>query len=642
MAPRAKTKDDVIHAIINRWGECADFSKSVYNGYKEMMTGVICNECGKEFQFIPANIVNAPKSRLCFCGHCAKEKQRNSTKITLDEFIERANSQHNNKFTYFRETWVDFQTPMKMQCNDCGYVFESTPTGHLSSGGCRKCADKENSKRLSYDAKTALQKMKESVHDVEYDYSKVVDTFISMSKPVTIICPIHGEFEQTPQVHCSGRGCPKCGRNKTDSKRRLANAEIIERFRAKHRDRYDYSKVNYIDKQLPVTIICPIHGEFEQTPEHHELGCECPKCALIESGLKKRKTFEEWIPDIERVHGNRYTYNKETYTKSNIPMEIVCPEHGVFVQSLANHVWGGQDCPKCFRNSSKKENEIIEFLKNAGISNVITGSRDILSDNKELDIYLPEHKLAIEFDGLYWHSELKVSSEYHKQKTDECIAKGIQLIHIFEDEWVSKQELVKSRLKTLLHLTTKRLYARCCSCYVFENENVSIKQFLDNNHLQGYARSDIQCIAYHNNQIVAVMTFTQNRYGVGMKNMQQDNVWELSRFCTLRDTIIVGIASKLLKQFITEYKPTKIISYSDRRYSTGNVYLKLGFTKTKTTPVGYSYVVSEERKHRLNFTKSVLKEKYGCPDNVSEHEFCLQNHWYRIYDCGKDVFELTL
>ena len=574
MAPRAKTKDDVIHSIINRWGDCADFSKSVYNGYKEMMTGVICNECGKEFRFIPANIVNAPNSRLCFCGHCAKVKQRNSTKITLDEFIERANSQYNNKFTYFRETWVDFQTPMKIQCNDCGYVFESTPTGHLSSGGCRKCAGKENSKRLSYDAKTALRKMKESVHDVEYNYSKVVDTFISMSKPVT--------------------------------------------------------------------IICPIHGEFEQTPEHHELGCGCPKCASIENGLQKRKSFDEWISDIERIHGKRYTYNKETYTKADVPMEIVCPEHGVFMQSLANHVWGGQDCPKCFRNSSKKENEIIEFLKNAGISNIITGSRDILSDNKELDIYLPEHKLAIEFDGLYWHSELKVSSEYHKQKTDECISKGIQLIHIFEDEWIFKQDLVKTRLKTLLHLTTKRLYARCCSCYVFENENASIKQFLADNHLQGYSRSNIQCIAYHNNQIVAVMTFTQNRYGVGMKNMQQDNVWELSRFCTLRDTIVVGIASKLLKQFITDYKPTKIISYSDRRYSTGNVYVKMGFEKTKTTPVGYSYVVGEERKHRLNFTKSVLKEKYGCPDNVSEHEFCLQNHWYRIYDCGKDVFELTL
>lgn len=97
-------------------------------------------------------------------------------------------------------------------------------------------------------------------------------------------------------------------------------------------------------------------------------------------------------------------------------MEIVCPEHGVFMQALPNHVWGGQDCPKCFRNSSKKEIEIVNFLKNLGIENIITGSKDILSNSKELDIFLPDYNLAIEFDGLYWHSELKVSSEYHKQK----------------------------------------------------------------------------------------------------------------------------------------------------------------------------------------------------------------------------------
>lgn len=445
------TLEQVIMSIRDIYGDdCADFSKAVYNGYHNKMTGVICNKCGKEYVFVPCNLFYGKRTKKCFCGHCLKEENLQKSRTKPEDFLKRAKEIHGeNKFTYHMETWVDFGTPIKITCNDCGYEFMSTPTGHLSSGGCRKCADKQNSKRLSYDAETALQKMKESVHDVDYDYSKVIETFSSMKHPVTIICPTHGPFQQTPQDHCSGRGCPICGREKTDAKRIKTWDKVFEEILKVHGNKYDYSKVKYNNTKTNIEIVCPEHGSFFTTPDNHIMkNSGCPVCARITNGLKRRITFEKCVENFRKVHGDKYEYVKESWIDYKHDITILCPEHGAFKMKPNNH-YNGQECPKCFANVSKQEMSLRDFISSLGIG-ISTSERKIVP-GYELDIFIPNLNIAIEYNGVYWHSDKKIDKEYHITKTTECEKHGISLIHIFEDEWRFERITTENYLRNVLY-----------------------------------------------------------------------------------------------------------------------------------------------------------------------------------------------
>ena len=260
-----------------------------------------------------------------------------------------------------------------------------------------------------------------------------------------------------------------------------------------------------------------------------------------------------------------------------------------------------------------------------------------MSDLRQsLDIYLPEKKIAFEFDGLYWHNEInKPDKNYHLNKTEECSKKDIQLIHIFEDEWIYKQDIVKSRIKSLLNTSTNKIYAR--KCIIKEITNKESRTFCDNNHLQGGINSNLSFGLYYDNELVSVMTFGKLRKNLGSKT--KEGYYELLRFCNKLDSNVIGGASKLLKHFINAYNPQEIISYADRRWSKGNMYEKLGFTFSHNSQPNYYYVFGNTKKNRFNFRKDILIKKYNCPKNMSEHEFCLSQKWYRIYDCGTLVYK---
>ena len=170
-------------------------------------------------------------------------------------------------------------------------------------------------------------------HGDKYDYSNV--NYINKRTKIKIICPFHGSFLQLPEVHYK-HGCPKC------KKRNSKKETIISEFKEVHGDKYDYSKVNYIDTDTKVEIICPIHGSFFQTPYHHKKGCGCPAC----SGVKKLTT-EAFIQEAKKVHGDRYDYSNVNYINCHTPVEIICPIHGSFFQLPANHLKNGQNCAKC-------------------------------------------------------------------------------------------------------------------------------------------------------------------------------------------------------------------------------------------------------------------------------------------------------
>ena len=184
-----------------------------------------------------------------------------------------------------------------------------------------------------------IQKAKE-IHGDKYDYSKV--EYCGAHTKVCIICPTHGEFWQTPAKHLSGKGCKKCGIERTNASNRLTTEEFIRRAKEIHGDKYDYSKTNYIDAKTKVTIICPIHGEFVQNPVSHLHGGHgCRICAKQEP-----YTTNSFVKKACEIHGKKYDYSKVKYVNSNIKVCIICPEHGEFFQRPSHHL-GGCGCPNC-------------------------------------------------------------------------------------------------------------------------------------------------------------------------------------------------------------------------------------------------------------------------------------------------------
>jgi hypothetical protein len=279
-------------------------------------------------------------------------------------------------------------------------------------------------------------------------------------------------------------------------------------------------------------------------------------------------------------------------------------------------------------DSSLVDSEILKFLEDNNVQNIITSDRKILS-GKELDIYLPDYNLAIEFNGTYWHSEeAGKDSHYHVNKTLRCLESGIKLIQIFEHQWLEKKKIFKSVI--LNHLgKSNRIYAR--KCEIVELENVTT--FLESNHLQGTCSSAIKLGLIYDNELVSVMTFGKSRFN---KNYE----YELIRFCNKLNTTVIGGASKLLSNFKTLYSPKSIISYANLQWSDGSLYKKLGFTQLNVSSPNYWWIKKEIvlprykcQRHKL---KDLLMDKFN--PELSEKENMELNGYSRLFDCGNIVF----
>lgn len=218
----------------------------------------------------------------------------------------------------------------------------------------------------------------------------------------------------------------------------VSTKEIVNKFRETHGDKYDYSESVFVDSRTKVIIICKKHGEFEQNAYHHIKGSGCPKCS---SNYKKRLTTSEFISKSKLIHKNDYQYHKSIYKNAHTKITITCPLHGDFKQLALNHL-KGSGCAKCKSSISKPEIELQKFIVSAGY-NIELNKRNIISPY-ELDIYIPELKIAIEFNGLFWHySQKHFRAGYHAMKSNLCREKGIGLFHVREELWIKDKENMK-------------------------------------------------------------------------------------------------------------------------------------------------------------------------------------------------------
>ena len=277
------------------------------------------------------------------------------------------------------------------------------------------------------------------------------------------------------------------------------------------------------------------------------------------------------------------------------------------------------------------QTEIYDFLKDNNIQ-FIKNDRSILN-GKEIDIYIPEKKIAIEFNGIYWHSTLFKENNYHINKKVNCENLGIRLIHIWEDEWIYKKDIVISMLKNILHINKTKIMARKCNVKLIDSKLSN--DFLEKNHLQGKINSSINIGLYYNNELLSVMTFGKYRRSTGKKSIE--NEWELYRFCSKLDTNIVGGFSKLFKFFLKEKNPNKIVTYTKRDWSgyksnDKSVYNNYFIFDGETVPNYWYFDTKLVRSHRFKFRKSKLNI------NTNEQEYMIDNGYHIAYDSGSFRF----
>ena len=333
-------------------------------------------------------------------------------KLTTEEFIKKANKKHNGKYDYSKVEYIDSHTKVCIICPEHGEFWQG-PANHLSGQNCPKCASIEVHTNQSNKKEGFIQKAKE-IHGDKYDYSKV--EYINNHTKVCIICPEHGEFWQKPIHHTQGKGCPYCGGTK-----KLTTKEFIKRANEIHKEKYDYSKVEYKTTETKVCIICPEHGEFWQTPHAHLAGQNCPKCC----GNIKLST-EEFIKRANEIHKEKYDYSKVDYLGADTKVCIICPEHGEFWQTPHNHISGKQGCPECNTSKNSKIVQKIEtILKEFNIQYIKEKTFDWLKNKSHmyLDFFLPDYNVGIECHGLqhfepveYFGGKIEYDRRYEMDK----------------------------------------------------------------------------------------------------------------------------------------------------------------------------------------------------------------------------------
>ncbi len=318
---------------------------------------------------------------------------------------------------------------------------------------------------------------------------------------------------------------------------------------------------------------------------------------------KFRKTLERYSEKIDKEMYIIESYSDDFFViKHHICSEFFNIEKNMLYDRI---LYKNVICTKCQpkienRSFSQKQEFLVKFLKSLNIS-IVENDRKIL-EGKELDIYIPEYNLAIEFNGLYWHSEKYKDKNYHLDKSLRCLEKGIDLLHIWEDEWIFKQDIVKSIISNRLNKNNK-IYAR--KCVVKSVDILVVKNFLESNHIDGYAKSDVNIGLHYNDELVCLMCLKKKK-----------NDFEIIRTCTKLNYTVIGGVSKLFNHFKKNYKFDNITTSTDFRLFNGKIYGNLGFVKQKLSKPKNYWCKKLER----------LKKK--------------KDNYYKLYDSGENIWKL--
>lgn len=292
-------------------------------------------------------------------------------KLSNESFIEQSKVVHEDKYDYSKVVYRGNKEKVIIICPIHG-EFEKIAGDHLSGQGCRVCKGYVKLNKQSFESR-AIEK-----HGLQYDYS--LSEIRSKKDKITIICRVHGPFNQLPGNHMGGQGCPKCGRENAREKQKYTKEEFINTVKDLYKDKYDYSQIIYVNSQTKIEIICPIHGSFKMKPNSHYNGQGCSKCGRIKAIEKIKLDYDEFIYRATKIHENAYKYIKRSYINYTTKMTIECKIHGKFNQIPHSHISMKAGCPKCGINKAAENNKI-------SISEFISRFRKVHGDLYE---YYPE------------------------------------------------------------------------------------------------------------------------------------------------------------------------------------------------------------------------------------------------------------
>lgn len=533
-------------------------------------------------------------------------------------------------------------------------------------------------------------------HNNKYDYSNTV--YVNAKTKVKIMCPEHGEFEQTPNAHLNGAGCPVCAKEKIRFSKQIGKEDFLKRAHEVHGDTYNYSKIDYIDYSSPIEIVCKKHGSFWQKPFVHLKGCGCQKCKNEKSGSTQRLTKEEFIDKANIVHNNKYDYSKVIYVNYKTPLTIICPEHGEFEQMPLNHLHG-RGCPICGRQKSREKKVIDkeEVIKRANIIHSNKYDYSKLDYNNEKDkvcIICPEHGEF--FQELNSHTRgvgcpkcsksISLPETEIKQIIEEKLGNGsveernrtilkpyeIDLYVPSKNVGIEYNGLVwhseKFKNDKNYHLRKLQMAAKAGVrlIQIFEDEFLNKKDIVidkvlyvlglsDNEKI--FARNcDVRNIAFKDakffldaNHIqgsvratVHLGCFYKNTLVAVMSLMRENKTsdkWELVRYASKLKTSCIGCGGKLFKYFVKKYQPKEVKSFADLRWvsENKNLYEKIGFKKDGVLKPDYRYYNSkfgQKRIHKFNFRKQNINKSYKIDTNKTESEITRELGFYKVWDCG--------
>jgi len=435
-------------------GDKYDYSEVNYKNCTTKVT-IICKEHGV-FKQMPYSHLDGHG-----CSSCAIIIRSNNNRKTLEEFIENARSVHGDKYDYSKVDYIDTATNVTIICKIHG-EFEQAPNNHfIQKQGCPICGVITSSNKTRKSTEKYIKDAK-LVHGDRYDYSEV--NYKSSHTKITIICKIHGEFEQDAGNHLGGANCYECSLITNSEKRKRTLEEFIDRSNIEHNNKYDYSETIYVNGTTKIKIICKIHGDFEQTPDSHLAGSGCIECSRIHSAKKRTLTYDDFLKKSRLVHGDKYDYSNVVYTYSNIPVVIICKIHGEFMKTPIAHYNSCRGCPKCSNiGYSKPQIKWLNFLSkyyNINIQHAENDGEYLIPETKyRADGYCKENNTIYEFHGDFWHGNPNIYKDndiniitkcsykelYEKTlKKEEMLKKlGYNLVVIWEYDWRKLNRCIK-------------------------------------------------------------------------------------------------------------------------------------------------------------------------------------------------------
>ena len=481
-----------------------------------------------------------------------------------------------------------------------------------------------------------------AVHGGRYDYSRVA--YLHSEQKVEIICPVHGSFFQYLNSHARGHGCDACARPLRARGKTAyawdANRARIEKTLQQRCLSIDLLLETPVKLHTPVTVTCQEHGPYAGSIFGLWKGQGCWKCYVARRAGQGMRAVaaQTFIEKAKAKHGKSFDYSAVKYDKSSRKVEIVCPKHGPFRMSPNNHL-KGEVCPTCAKQMSAAEKRLFEFVL-AACPDAKTRVRGVV-ERYELDIYVPSKALAIEYNGIFWHSVKVNPDRQHLAKKQRAAQEvGIRLIHVLESEFEHKEALVYRMISHALGASVgARVFAR--KCVVSLGEPSEYKGFFDANHHQGFALrgGKVYALKMLDGTPVAALHVAPPKFYGDAKD-RAHGVLEVVRYAT--SAVVVGGLTRLLAAVIKHAGPERLVSYVDNRWFTGRAYKAAGFEKVGDGTPGM--MVFDKRlhpKHRAALTKPRLRQVLGeCFDvTKTQIELAAMAGYHVLFDCGSSKYE---